>query len=396
MNDMKRIFISMALAIAGITVSAQKKFILADTHNDVLSGYVLDGHPFDSDLSSMAHSDLKRMQEGGVSIQMFSIFCNERYGKGRAFKRALEQIDSLDAVVRRNPDKMMDVRDYKSLKKALKSGKLAAMKGVEGGHMIEDSMEYLDSLYKRGARYLTLTWNNSTSWASSAADEASSKTENPGLNEFGRQVVRRMNELGMMVDISHVGPETVKDVLEITTKPIIASHSSVYSICPHPRNLTDEQLKAIAANGGVVFVNFYSGFLDSSYNRNKAAIQDKYRKQVDSLKQLNKTGYFIDEWLAKEYPQEFEAIRPPLSLLVDHIDHIVKVAGINHVGIGSDFDGIESAPKGLNGVQDYPHLIKALKERGYTNKQIHKITGKNFIRVFKANQKNQESGMVSS
>lgn len=374
------------LVMAGISMYAQKKFILADTHNDVLSGYVLDGHALDSDLSAIAHTDLERMRKGGVDIQMFSIFSNDRYGKGRAFNRALQQIDSLDAVVKRNPDVMMEVNNMKQLKEALRKGKIASMKGVEGGHMIEESLEYLDSLYKRGARYLTLTWNNSVSWASSAADETSGKAVSPGLNDFGRQVVKRMNEMGMMIDISHVGEQTVKDVLEITTRPVIASHSSAYHICPHPRNLKDEQLKAIAKNGGVVFVNFYSGFLDSNYMRNKSAIQEKYRKQVDSLKQLNKTGYFIDEWLAKVYPEEFEAIRPPISLLIDHIDHIVKIAGINHVGIGSDFDGIESAPKLLDGVQDYPNLIQALKERGYNNREINKITGKNFIRVFKRNK----------
>lgn len=383
---MKKTFLTIMLVMAGISMYAQKKFILADTHNDVLSGYVLDGHALDSDLSAIAHTDLERMRKGGVDIQMFSIFSNDRYGKGRAFNRALQQIDSLDAVVKRNPDVMMEVNNMKQLKEALRKGKIASMKGVEGGHMIEESLEYLDSLYKRGARYLTLTWNNSVSWASSAADETSGKAVSPGLNDFGRQVVKRMNEMGMMIDISHVGEQTVKDVLEITTRPVIASHSSAYHICPHPRNLKDEQLKAIAKNGGVVFVNFYSGFLDSNYMRNKSAIQEKYRKQVDSLKQLNKTGYFIDEWLAKVYPEEFEAIRPPISLLIDHIDHIVKIAGINHVGIGSDFDGIESAPKLLNGVQDYPNLIQALKERGYNNREINKITGKNFIRVFKRNK----------
>lgn len=380
---MKKILLIAILAISGSYLFAQKKFIIADTHNDVLSGQVLNGNALDSDLRGIAHTDLRRMQEGGVSIQVFSIFCNERYGKGRAFNRALQLIDSLDAVVKRNPGVLMDVRSPKELKKALKQGKIASMKGVEGGHMIEDSMEYLDSLYKRGARYLTLTWNNSVPWASSAADETSGKVTTPGLNDFGKSVVRRMNELGMMIDISHVGEQTVKDVLAITTKPIIASHSSAYHFNAHPRNLKDEQIKAIADNGGVIFVNFYSGFLDSTYMRRKAAIQDTYRKQVDSLKQLDKTSFYIDEWLAKEYPHAFEDLRSPLSLLIDHIDHLVKVGGINHVGLGSDFDGIESTPKTIDGVEDYPLVIEALKQRGYTNKEINKITGKNFIRVFK-------------
>jgi membrane dipeptidase len=284
------------------------------------------------------------------------------------------------------------------IKKAQKEGKIACMMGVEGGHMIEDRLDYLDSLYKRGARYMTLTWNNSTSWATSAKDE----TENTipdiylkrgfaradrGLDSFGVAVVKRMEELGMMVDISHVGEATFTHVLKMVTKPVIASHSSVYAYSPHRRNLKDYQLKAIQANGGMVFVNFYSGFLDSSYDRRKDAFLQRHRVERDSLREAGKVAYEIDEIMSKKYPSESGSLRPPLSMLIDHIDYIVKLIGIDHVGLGSDFDGIESAPLGLEGVQDYPKITQALLDRGYSSKDIMKILGGNFMRMLKATNK---------
>ncbi len=363
-------------------------FLIADTHNDVLSGVVMRGTSIEQDLRGRAHTDLSRLEKSGVGIQVFSIFCNERYGKGRAYNRAIAMIDSLDAIVKRNPTLLMAVNSPAELTAALQSGKIAAMKGVEGGHMIEDRLDYLDSLYRRGARYLTLTWNNSVPWASSAADESKGALSAPGLNEFGQKVIRRMNELGMMIDVSHVGEATFNDAIRLSTMPIIASHSSSYALCPHPRNLKDDQLKAIAKNGGVIFINFYSGFIDSNYMRRKAALITKYKPETDSLKAAGMTNYGIDEWLAKKYSAEFEAIRPTLDQLIDHIDHIVKVAGIDHVGLGSDFDGIESAPKGIDGVDDYQKIPQALLQRGYSKEAVEKIASKNFIRVFEANQPN--------
>jgi membrane dipeptidase len=269
------------------------------------------------------------------------------------------------------------------------------MMGVEGGHMIEDRLDYLDSLYKRGARYMTLTWNNSTSWATSAKDE----TENTipdiylkkgfamadrGLDSVGVSVVKRMEALGMMVDISHVGEATFRDVLKMATKPVIASHSSVYALCPHRRNLKDYQLEAIRKNNGVVFVNFYSGFLDSAYDRRKTDLLKNHRAEIDSLREAGKVAYEIDDILSKKYPEESGKLKPPLSVLMNHIDYMVKLIGINHVGLGSDFDGIESAPQGLEGVQDFPKITQALLDRGYTSKAIKKILGGNFMRVLKA------------
>lgn len=262
------------------------------------------------------------------------------------------------------------------------------MMGVEGGHMMEGNLAYLDSFYKRGVRYMTLTWNNSTSWATSALDETTKKDSLPhkGLTAFGKQVVQRMNALGMMVDLSHVGEQTFWDAMATTTKPVILSHSCAQALCPVFRNVNDEQIKAVGKNGGVIHLNFYSGFVDSTYKRRIAAFAAAHQQEIDSLKALKKPEYEINEVISKKYPQEADALRPPLSLLLDHVDHIVKLIGVTGVGLGSDFDGIESAPKGLDDATTYPLLTKALLGRGYSKSDVRKILGENFIRVFTANQ----------
>src|SRR5579862_1308130 len=294
--------------------------IVADTHNDVLSTATMAGLNIENDLTGKTQSDLARFKKGGVDIQMFSIFCDDRYGKGSAFKYANVEIDSLYAIAKRNPDKMEMVATPAQLNHALLHHKLAAMMGVEGGHMIEDDMDNLDSLFRRGVRYMTLTWNNSTSWATSAWDEKRRPfVVSPyGLTDFGKQIVKRMNELGMMVDVSHVGEKTFWDVISTTTKPVIASHSSVYNICPVPRNLKDEQIKAIAKNGGVIQVNFYSGFLDSNYEKKLKTFLLQHEKEFDSLMALKTPDYEINLFFSKKYPQEAAVLRPPLSLLIDH------------------------------------------------------------------------------
>jgi membrane dipeptidase len=361
--------------------------VVADTHNDVLTTATMRGMKFDSDLKGKTHSDLQRMKEGGLDVQMFSVFCDERFGKDTAYKFANIEIDSLYAIIARNPSAMMLVKTPADLQKALKEKKLAAMIGVEGGHMIEDNLDYLNKLFDRGTRYMTLTWNNSTSWATSAKDETENSIPHlkKGLTDLGKQIVKRMNELGMMVDLSHVGEQTFWDAINTTTKPVIVSHSCVYSLCPHRRNLKDEQIKAIGKNGGVIHLNFYSGFLDSTYEKRKAAFLNIHKTETDSLNNLKWAGYEVDEYMSKKYPQEVASLRPPLSLLLDHLDYIVKLIGVDHVGLGSDFDGIESAPQQLDGVENLPLITKALMERGYSKKDIRKILGGNFLRLFAAN-----------
>jgi membrane dipeptidase len=254
--------------------------------------------------------------------------------------------------------------------------------------MIEDNLAYLDRFYQRGVRYMTLTWNNSTSWATSALDETTKKDSLPfkGLTTFGKQIVRRMNELGMMVDVSHVGEQTFWDAINTTTKPVIASHSCAHALCPIFRNLKDDQIKAIGKNGGVIHMNFYSGFIDSSFQRRAREFNQLHRIERDSLRALKWVNYEIEEHLLAKYPAEAGSLRPPLSLLIDHIDHIVRLIGADHVGIGSDFDGISSAPKELRDVTDMPLITKALLQRGYSKADVRKILGENFIRVFSANQ----------
>jgi membrane dipeptidase len=390
---MKKIFLLLFsfLSFQAFSQSYKKlheKAIVIDTHNDFISTGIEKGKSFDQDLKGITHSDLTRMKKGGIDVQVFSIFCDENYGKGTAYAFANREIDTLYATVARNPDHMMIVRNSKDLQEAVSSGKLGAMMGVEGGHMIEDEISNLEKLYTRGARYMTLTWNNSTSWASSAADERAKKDiGHPyGLNALGEQIVKRMNELGMIVDISHVGEKTFYDALRISTKPVIASHSCTYTLCPVPRNLTDDQIKTLGKNGGVIQLNFYSGFVDSSFREKNNAFIRKHQKEKDSLLKINPSDFYANLYLHEKYKDEIDGVRPSLKQLIDHLDHIVKLIGVNHVGLGSDFDGINSSPRELNDVTDMPLITEELMKRGYSKSDILKILGGNFIRVFKANE----------
>ncbi len=391
---MKKIAFTAACTFLSIVSTAQsyqklhKEAIVIDTHNDFISTSIEKKLRFDQSLKGMTHSDLKRMKEGGIDIQIFSIFCDENYGKGTAFAFANREMDSMYAIIQRNPTKTMLVQTPDDLANAVKAGKLGCMMGVEGGHMIEDRLDYLDSLYRRGARYMTLTWNNSTEWASSAADERAKKNlGHPyGLNAFGEKIVKRMNELGMIVDISHVGEKTFYDAVRISKKPVIASHSCAYTLCPVPRNMTDDQIKALGKNGGVIHLNFNSGFVDSSFPAKNRAFIQRHQAEKDSLLKLNPSDFFANMRINEKYKNEIDDARPSLSQLLDHLDHIVRLIGVDHVGLGSDFDGINSTPRELNDVSDMPLITKALMERGYSKNDIKKILGGNFIRVFKENQ----------
>lgn len=382
---------AISLAMSSCTMSytkLHKQAILVDTHNDFPHTAVEKKLAFDSQLKGQTHSDLGRMLEGSVDVQIFSIFCDGE--EPQPFNAALRQIDSVYEWTRRNHRKMWIVKSPQELELVVKKNMLAAMMGVEGGHMIENDLRKLDSFYNLGVRYMTITWNNSTNWASSAMDE----TERPdslqqlGLTDFGKQVVKRMNELGMIVDISHTGERTFWDIMSLTTKPVIASHSSVYNLGGHFRNLKDDQIKAIAKNGGVIHLNFYAGFLDSTYERERRAFNVKHRDEIRELMESGQSRFYASQAIAKKYKNEIDSIIPPLSVLMDHLDYIVNLVGIDYVGLGSDFDGISAAPLGLDGVEDFPLITKALKERGYNKKDIKKILGGNFLRVFKEVQGN--------
>lgn len=375
-----------------LQVSAQKyqrihrKAVMVDTHNDLLTAVIEKKLQLDSDLKGKTHSDLNRFLQAGVDLQLFSVWCDGE--KQQPFAWANREMDTLLAVAKRNPDKLVITDKLGSMETAWKQGKLVGLFGVEGGHMIEDDLTKLDQLYAKGARYMTLTWNNSTSWASSAWDETMQpeKLTQKGLTAFGKQVVKRMNQLGMLVDLSHVGVQTFWDAINTTTKPVLVSHSNCHAICPVPRNLTDEQIKAIGKNGGVIHLNFYSGFIDSSFKQKETAFLQTHARELDSLKQTSMQQEYSISILTNKYAAEVYGIRPSLDQLLNHLDHIVQLIGVDHVGMGSDFDGITSAPKELNDVTDYPLITKALLERGYSKKDIEKILGKNFLRLLKANQ----------
>jgi membrane dipeptidase len=383
------LLVTLLLTIGAYAQNAREihnKAILVDTHNDVISNELITK----ADLSkrqTTGNFDLVRANEGGLDVQLFSIWCGEDYGEGTAFKFANREIDSLYALIKRNPGKMVLVRNAEELEKAVAQKKFAAMIGVEGGHMIENRMDYVDALARRGMCYLTLTWNNSTSWASSARDETHHRDslKHIGLTDYGKQIVHHLNELGVMVDVSHVGEQTFYDVIATSTKPVIASHSCAYALNPNQRNMKDAQLKALAKNGGVVFVNFYSGFVDSSYAKKESRFMREHKTELDSLVKIYHDNDLARIRLNVIYKCESDHIRPPLGILIKHIDYIAKLIGADHVGIGSDFDGAESYPLGMDDVTDYPKITEELLKLNYSRADIDKILGGNFIRVLKAN-----------
>jgi membrane dipeptidase len=294
-------------------------------------------------------------------------------------------IDTLESVVRRNPSMVALARTAGQAEKIVGEGKIAAVIGVEGGHMIDNRLDYVDSLYQRGMCYLTLTWTG-TDWATSSQEEAKHGDSllHKGLTSLGEDVVRRLNALGVMIDVSHAGEQTFWDVMKLATAPVIASHSCVYALNPHYRNLKDDQIRAIAEKNGVVCINFYSGFLDSTYDRRSAELRSHYKGTIDSIRAIHRGDHLASGILDSMLGPEYQALRPPLSLLVDHIDYVVKLVGIDYVGIGSDFDGIESLPVGLNDASCMPLLTRELVQRGYKEEEIRKILGGNFLRVFHA------------
>ena len=357
---------------------------VADTHNDVL-GRVLNGDDILT-RSDKGHTDLPRLQEGGIDLEVFVIWVNpDEYVPVGSYAQANKMIDALEEICNRAPDKIAIPLTFDDLLINDTRGKISAMIGVEGGHPLENSLDKLQHFYDRGMRYLGITWNNSTDWATSAEDETSEKLlPFRGLTEFGKDVIKKCDELGVIIDVSHCGKETFYDILETTTHPIIASHSSVYNICPHFRNLNDAQLLAIKENGGVVFVNYYPAYIDSTFEKRANRVREKHKHALDSLKVLY--GEESDDYWYKSQDildKDLAAVAPSLDQLIDHIDYIVNLLGPDHVGLGSDFDGIEVLPQGIEDCSKTPAITKKLFERGYTEENIRKILGENFKRVFR-------------
>lgn len=356
-----------------------RQSIVVDTHSDTTSRILDEGFDMGARASD-GHMDIPRMREGGMDAEFFAIYVAASYAKnGGAARRALDMIDGVYDQASRHPDALEMAYSVADIRRIARKGKIAALMGIEGGHAIEDSLRALRVFYRLGVRYMTLTHTNSNHWADSSGDEP----RHNGLTDFGRDVVREMNRLGMMVDISHVSDKTFFDVLSVTQAPVIASHSSARALANHPRNMTDDMLKALSKNGGVVMVNFYPGFIDQAVIDAQKAREAALKPELDELARRYSDNA---EQLRAERQKLLQARPLPhatLARLVDHIDHIVKVAGIDHVGLGSDFDGIQSTPDGLEDVSKLPQLSYELLRRGYGELEIKKILGENFLRVFR-------------
>ena len=321
------------------------------------------------------HTDIDRLKKGNVEAQFWSAYVPVSYAKkGTAVKATLEQIDVIHELARRYPDTFEMAYGTEDIRRIRKDGKIASLIGIEGGHAIDNSIHLLRNYYRLGVRYMTLTHSESLDWADSCSDEPKAN----GLTEFGVSVVHEMNRLGMLVDLSHVSPQTMKAALKATKAPVIFSHSSARGVADHPRNVPDDVLKLVKENRGVVMVNFFSGFVTPEGAR-------AMNKMFEVGRDLKKK-YPEDE---AKYREEFRAWAKAndypagdIRIIADHIDHIVKVAGIDHVGLGSDFDGVSKLPKGLEDVSCYPKITQLLLDRGYTKEQIHKVLGGNLMRAF--------------
>jgi len=358
----------------------QRRAIVIDTHNDVTTPMTNDDFDLSGEPPAPYRTNIERMKKGGLTAEFFSLYVKPWYVEhGGSARRTLDMIDSVYRAVERHPRDLMIATSVADIRRAKRTNKIAALMGIEGGHAIEDSLPTLREFYRLGVRYMTLTWNNTNNWA----DANRPPKKHNGLSDFGKEVVREMNRLGMLVDISHVSDDTMNDVLDVSTAPVIASHSSARALSNVPRNIPDDVLKRIAKNGGVVQVNFYSVFVDEKTVAPQSAERDKRLKsQQDAID----AKYKDDPERRAEESDKLEAANPlpplPISKLIDHIDHIVKVAGIDHVGIGADFDGANDMPEGAQDVSMLPNITYELLKRGYSEVDIRKILGENLLRAF--------------
>jgi membrane dipeptidase len=362
---------------AKVVAKAAPPAITVDTHADTPSEFL--DHPFDlGALNSRGHFDYPRMKAGGLDAEFFAAYVPAKYANKGAAAYCLKIMETIHEMADNYPSWVRFATSTSGIRAAVADNRRAILIGIEGGHAIEDSLDLLRAFYRFGARYMTLTHTNTNNWADSSTDEA----KHNGLTPFGKQVVLEMNRLGMLVDISHVADKTFFDVIEVSKAPVIASHSSSRALANVPRNMTDDMLRALAKNGGVAMVNFYPVFLSDEVAKASKARDEKLKPEIAALKAKDP-----DE--GTEYQEGVRKLMaanplPKVSwtVIVDHIDHMVKVAGIDHVGIGSDFDGIPSTPEGMEDVSKLPAIPAELKRRGYSDTDVKKIMGENFMRVF--------------
>ncbi|HEY6215939.1 MAG TPA: dipeptidase [Pyrinomonadaceae bacterium] len=391
---LRKLFGLLVVCLIGLPVAAQtrdqalwqralqihRRAIVIDTHNDVTTPMTNDDYDLSGTPPTPYRTSIERMKKGGLTAEFFSLYVKPWYVEhGGAARRTLDMIDSVYRAVERHPRDLMFATSVADIRRAKRQGKIAALMGIEGGHAIEDSLPTLREFYRLGVRYMTLTWNNTNNWA----DAGRGEKKHHGLSDFGKDVVREMNRLGMMVDVSHVSDETMSDALDVSKAPIIASHSSARALSNVPRNIPDDLLKRIAKNGGVVQVNFYSEFVDE---KTVGPQSNEREARLKAQQAAIDAKYKDDPERRGEESDKLEAANPlpplPISKLIDHIDYIVKVAGIDHVGIGADFDGANDMPEGAQDVSMLPNITYELLKRGYSEQDIKKILGENLLRVF--------------
>jgi membrane dipeptidase len=377
---------------AGISVRARaihESAVVVDTHADTPQRFLDENFDIGStDPKDIGHISLDKARAGNLGAEFFSIWVDPETNQGHFARHTLDLIDSVYEQAARHPDRMMMAFSVADIERAHKQKKLAALMGIEGGHSIENDVHLLRDFYRLGVRYMTLTWSNTNEWADSSGDIDDPKfLHHNGLTDFGRQVVLEMNRLGMMVDISHVADKTFWDTIATTKAPVIASHSSARALTNAPRNMTDDMLRAVAKNGGVVNVNFYSGFVDEDYRKASEPIRKQAAEAIKAYEEKQKESgkaltYIEIDRIQREWAAKIP--RPPLKSLIDQIDHIAKIAGVDHLGLGSDFDGVAGAtPQGIDSAADLPKITQALLDRGYSAGDIQKILGGNVLRVFK-------------
>lgn len=364
--------------------------IVIDTHADTPQRFVDEQWNFTDPLGS-GMLNLQTARAGNLTAEFLAIWVEPEEWKGRYAFRTLQLIDGVLEQMRKHPDSMRLGLTPQDIVDAHTDNVFCALMGIEGGHSIEADLGLLRLYHQLGVRYMTLTWSNTNEWADSSGDEADpSVTHHHGLTSFGREVVREMNRLGMMVDVSHVSDETFWNVLQTTRAPIIASHSSARALTNSHRNLTDEQLRAVATNNGVVMVNFYPAFISDEWHAAWLETADERTAlYAEAAATYVERGIPVPYSVPLEVDRTFYAERlkdelplVPLIALVDHFDHVAQVAGIDHVGIGTDFDGFPILPEGIQSAADLPKITAALVERGYTETQLRKLLGGNLLRVF--------------
>jgi membrane dipeptidase len=353
--------------------------IVVDTHDDTTQRF-LDGKFDLGGRSSKGSIDIPRMREGNLSAIFFSIWIPSKVTGPEAVNRAMVQIDAVRQQVRKHPDDLVLATTAADIREARKQDKIAALMGVEGGHMINSDLGVLRSFAALGVRYMTLTHSGNDEWADSSTDKA----EHNGLTAFGKDVVREMNRLGMMVDISHVSDKTFYDTLEVSKAPLIASHSSCRAICDAPRNMTDQMIKDLAVKGGVIQINYHVGFLSQEFRNAEKAnpeINKAISAEVMKLCGDNEGCQLIEgDRITRQYVEQGKLPRVDYTKIIEHIDHAVKVAGVEHVGLGSDFDGA-NMPYGMEDATRLPAITEALLKKGYSEGDVKKILGENTLRV---------------